>query len=104
MENIVELLKKHKTKILVIFLVIFFFKSCSNSRDVTKLEKTQIKNITTIDSLNFVVSKHNEQVKLEKIKIHTFYDNWISQKDRGGQLMELHFVVKNNLKQLQSEQ
>ena len=103
MENIIEFLKEHKTKILVTLLVIFFFKSCGNSRDIAKLEKIQTKNVTIIDSLNLVVSKHSEQIKLEKIKIHNFYDNWITQKDRGGQLMELHFVVKNNLKELQSE-
>lgn len=103
MENIIEFLKKHKTKVLVTLLVIFFFKSCSNSSNASKLERAQTKNVETIDSLNLIVSKHNEQIKLEKIKIHTFYDNWITQKNRGGQLMELHFVVKNNLKELQSE-
>jgi uncharacterized coiled-coil protein SlyX len=103
MENIIELLKKHKTKLLILLLVIFFFKSCGNSRNVTKLEKTLAKNVATIDSLNLIVSKQQEQIKVEKIKIHTFYDNWITEKNRGGQLMELHFVVKNNLKELQSE-
>ncbi len=29
------------------------------------------------------------------------YDNWISSKDRGQQLMELHRVVKDNIKELQ---
>jgi hypothetical protein len=103
MESILELLKKHKTKILIVLLVIFFLKSCGNSRNVTKLEKSQVKNLETIDSLNLIVNKQQEQIKLEKIKIHTFYDNWITEKNRGGQLMELHFVVKNNLKELQSE-
>ena len=39
--------------------------------------------------------------KNEKIAIHGFYDNWITQKDRGPQLMELHFIVKENLKKEQ---
>lgn len=39
--------------------------------------------------------------KKEKIAIHSFYDNWITQKDRGPQLMELHFIVKENLKKEQ---
>lgn len=103
MENIIEFFKKHKVKVLSILLVIFFFKSCGGSRDISKLEKIQTKNIATIDSLNSVVAKQNEQIKLEKIKIHIFYDNWITEKDRGGQLMELHFVVKNNLKELQPQ-
>ena len=39
--------------------------------------------------------------KNEKIAIHGFYDNWITQKDRGQQLMELHLIVKENLKKEQ---
>jgi hypothetical protein len=39
--------------------------------------------------------------KNEKIAIHGFYDNWITQKDRGPQLMELHLIVKENLKKEQ---
>jgi hypothetical protein len=103
MENIIEFFKKHKIKVLSILLVIFFFKSCGGSRDISKLEKTQVKNLATIDSLNLIVNKQKEQIKIEKIKIHTFYDNWITEKNRGGQLMELHFVVKNNLKELQPQ-
>jgi hypothetical protein len=37
---------------------------------------------------------------LEKIKVHTDYDNYISSKDRGEQLMELHMLVKQNIKDL----
>jgi hypothetical protein len=101
MENIVEFLKKHKTKILISLVVIFFFKSCGSSRSVTKLEKLKTENVNTIDSLNLLIKNHDEQIRIEKIKVHTYYDNWITEKDRGGQLMELHFVVKNNLKELQ---
>jgi len=61
---------------------------------VTKLEKIEKQNIFTIDSLK---TAH----KIEKIAIHSFYDNWITQKDRGPQLMELHFIVKENLKKEQ---
>ena len=103
MENIIEFFKKHKIKVLSILLVIFFFKSCGGSRDISKLEKIQVKNLNTIDSLNLIVNKQKEQIKIEKIKIHTFYDDWITEKNRGGQLMELHFVVKNNLKELQPQ-
>ena len=101
MENIVEFLKKHKTKLLISLVVIFFFKSCGSSRNVTKLEKLKTENVNTIDSLNLLIKNHDEQIRIEKIKVHTYYDNWITEKDRGGQLMELHFVVKNNLKELQ---
>jgi hypothetical protein len=61
---------------------------------VSKLEKIEKQNITTIDSLRIAHKK-------EKIAIHSFYDNWITQKDRGPQLMELHFIVKENLKKEQ---
>jgi hypothetical protein len=61
---------------------------------VTKLEKIQKQNVSMIDSLK---TTH----KNEKIAIHSFYDNWITQKDRGPQLMELHFIVKENLKKEQ---
>jgi hypothetical protein len=61
---------------------------------VTKLEKIQKQNVSTIDSMKI-------EYKNDKIAIHSFYDNWITQKDRGPQLMELHFIVKENLKKEQ---
>ena len=42
-----------------------------------------------------------EILRVEKINIHLEYDSWISSKDRGSQLMELHSVVKENIKELQ---
>jgi hypothetical protein len=61
---------------------------------VGKLEKIVKQNTSTIDSLKVAHKK-------EKIAIHGFYDNWITQKDRGPQLMELHLIVKDNLKKEQ---
>ena len=40
-------------------------------------------------------------MRIEKMNIHLEYDSWISEKDRSQQLMELHKVVKDNVKQLQ---
>jgi hypothetical protein len=94
MKKLIELIKTYKLQILIFLTVIFFFRSCSNSSKVDKLEKIEKRNIVTIDSLK--VAHKNE-----KIKIHSFYDNWITQKDRGPQLMELHFIVKENLKKEQ---
>ena len=94
MKKLIELIKSYKLEILIGLTVIFFFKSCSNSSKVSKLEKIEKQNITTIDSLRIAHKK-------EKIAIHSFYDNWITQKDRGPQLMELHFIVKENLKKEQ---
>jgi len=94
MKKLIELIKTYKLQILIGLTVIFFFRSCSNSSKVSKLEKIEKQNITTIDSLRIAHKK-------EKIAIHSFYDNWITQKDRGPQLMELHFIVKENLKKEQ---
>lgn len=94
MKKLFELIRTYKIQLLTIFLVIFFFKSCINSRKVEKLEKIEKQNKESIDSLK-------NTLKTEKIKIHSFYDNWITNKDRGPQLMELHLIVKENLKKEQ---
>jgi hypothetical protein len=72
------------------------------------LEKVETENNKTIDSLNFLIKGQqdtinniSEVIRLEKIKVHTEYDNYISERDRGEQLMELHKIVKQNLKELQ---
>jgi hypothetical protein len=61
-----------------------------------------------IDSLTNVINgqkdtinKISEVIRIEKIKVHSEYDNFISSKDRGDQLMELHMIVKKNIKELQ---
>jgi hypothetical protein len=94
MKKLIDLIKTYKLQILISLTVIFFFRSCSNSSKVTKLEKNEKQYVTMIDSMKIA---H----KNEKIAIHSFYDNWITQKDRGPQLMELHFIVKENLKKEQ---
>ena len=94
MKKLIELIKTYKLQILISLTVIFFFRSCSNSSKVSKLEKNEKQHVAAIDSMKIA---H----KNEKIAIHSFYDNWITQKDRGPQLMELHFIVKENLKKEQ---
>ncbi len=94
MKKTIELIKTYKLQILIFLTIIFFFRSCINSSKVIKLEKIEKQKIAIIDSLKIT---H----KNEKIAIHSFYDNWITQKDRGSQLMELHFIVKENLKKEQ---
>ena len=94
MKKLIELIKTYKLQILIFLTVIFFFRSCSSSSKVTKLEKIVKQQVTINDNLKIA---H----KNEKIAIHGFYDNWITQKDRGPQLMELHFIVKEKLKKEQ---
>ena len=108
MKKFIELIGKYKVYILSVLLVVFFFRSCSKSGEVRKLEKFKNKNIETIDSLNLVIKGQqdtinsiSEIIRLEKIKVHTQYDNYISERDRGEQLMELHKVVKANIKELE---
>ena len=94
MKKLIELIKTYKLQILIFLTIIFFFRSCINSIKVDKLEKIQKQNVFMIDSLK--TARKND-----RIAIHGFYDNWITQKDRGPQLMELHFIVKENLKKEQ---
>ena len=108
MKKIIEFVKKYKIHILTTLLVIFFLRSCSKSGDVRKLEKSNIKQTEVIDSLTTVlngqkdtINNISEVIRLEKIKVHVEYDNYISGKNRGEQLMELHMIVKQNIKELQ---
>jgi hypothetical protein len=108
MKKFIELIKKYKVYILSVLLVVFFFRSCSKSGEVRKLEKNKNNNVEMIDSLNSVIkgqrdtiSNISEIIRVEKIKVHTEYDNYISERDRGEQLMELHKVVKENIKKLE---
>jgi hypothetical protein len=108
MKNFIEFVKKYKIHILSSLLFIFFFRSCINSTQVKKLERSKTENNKTIDSLKSVIAGQkdtinniSEVIRLEKIKVHSEYDNFISSKDRGEQLMELHMIVKDNIKKLE---
>ena len=101
MKKFLELIKKYKVYILAVLLLIFFFKSCSKSTDIKKLEKIKINQEVQIDSLSKRLDSIPEIIRVDKINIHLEYDEWISSKDRGPQLMELHSIVKNNIKELQ---
>jgi hypothetical protein len=101
MKKVKEFFKKYKVYILSTLLVIFIFKSCSKSGDIKKLEKTNEQQVFAIDSLSQKIDSIPEVIRVEKINIHLEYDMWISGKDRGSQLMELHSLVKNNIKELQ---
>lgn len=108
MKKFIEFIKKYKIHILSAFLFIFFIRSCSKSGDVRKLEKIKIKNEKTIDSLTKLITSQKDTItnisdviRLEKLKVHRDYDNYISSKDRGEQLMELHRTVKNNIQELE---
>ena len=108
MKKIIEFIKKYKIHILSTLLCIFFMRSCMKSGEVRKLEKIKTQNENIIDSLTFLVNGQkdtinniSEVIRQEKLKVHREYDNYISSKDRGPQLMELHRVVKKNIQDLE---
>ena len=90
MKKFIELVKKYKVYILSGLLLIFFFKSCSKSTDIKKLDKLSTTQKFQLDSLNSKIDSIPEIIRVEKINIHLEYDEWISSKDRGSQLMEFH--------------
>jgi len=108
MKNFINIIKKYKLYILSVLLVIFFFRSCQKSAEIKRLNKDSGATIENIDSLQTVIKQKQqkinsfpEQLRIEKINIHLEYDSWVSSRDRGPQLMELHPVIKNNIKELQ---
>ena len=101
MKKFIELVKKYKIYILSVLLLFFFFKSCGKSTDIKRLERITETQKKELDSLNNKLDSIPEIIRVEKINIHLDYDSWISSKDRGQQLMELHQIVKTNIKDLQ---
>lgn len=90
-----ELLKKYKLYIVSALLMIFFFRSCGKSREITRLNKKYEIEISKKDSIissqiEVIDSMHTSHyVDLEML------DNWISSRDRDKQLMELQPIVKD---------
>jgi hypothetical protein len=101
MKSLIGLIKQYKLQILLFFLLIFVFRSCGKSRDLRKSEKVVESHKIMIDSLNNVITEQKDVIKSEKLKIHMYYDNWIAEKNRSPQLMELHMIVKENIKKEQ---
>jgi len=108
MKNIINFAKKYKLYILASLLVIFFFRSCKNSTETKRANRLVEEKVEQIDSLNLVIKQKQQKLdsvpelmRIEKMNIHLEYDSWISEKDRSQQLMELHKIVKDNVKQLQ---
>ena len=110
MKKFIDLVKKYKVYILAILLLFYFFRSCSKSTTIKKLTREVDNNGLVVDSLENEIKLRQQKIdsfpeimRIEKINIHLEYDEWISSKDRGNQLMELHSIVKNNVKNLQKK-
>ncbi len=102
-----QFLITYKVYILSVLLVIFMFKSCSNSGKLRRTERKLSDTEVVVDSLKQVLNQNEKLVndfdnvvRQEKIKLLGEYDNYISSKNRGEQLMELHMMVKNDIKKL----
>ena len=110
MKKIIDFVKKYKLYILGILFIFYFFRSCSKSTQIKRLDKQVNNNGVVVDSLKKEINVRRQKIdslpeimRIEKINIHLEYDAWISSKDRGPQLMDLHSIVKNNVKELQKK-
>ena len=101
LKPLIDFIKLHAVKILAALLMITYIGSCNKGRNVRKLEKKNIELSSQIDSLKHITSGFDEILRTEKLKIHQEYDLWISKKDRGEQLMDLHTnFVKPRIQEL----
>ena len=110
MKKIIDFIKKYKLYILCVLFIFYFFRSCTKSTQIKKLDKKVNSVEIVTDSLRNEIKLRQQKIdslpeimRIEKINIHLEYDDWISSKDRGTQLMELHSIVKNNVKELQKK-
>lgn len=107
MKKFIDTAKKYNLYIISALFLVFFFRSCIKSAQIKKLDKTLTLNTTIVDSLNSEIKVRQQKIdslpeiiRTEKINIHLEYDEWISKRDRGPQLMELHSIVKDNINNL----
>jgi hypothetical protein len=101
LKPLIDFVKQHAVKILAILLVFTYIGSCNKGRKVNRVEKKNVELTKQVDSLKNLTSNFSEVLRIEKLKIHQEYDLWISKKDRGEQLMDLHTnFVKPKIQEL----
>lgn len=105
--KLIEFIKKNKLYILGLLVLIFFFRSCSRGRTITKMEKETVRMESKIDSLQTInkiqsdsISKFPETLRKERLSIYLSLDDTISRVDRSPQLMGLHQMIKDSVKNL----
>lgn len=108
MEKIINFIKKYKFYILGFLLGFFLIRSCSKGGEIKKINKQNVECNAQVDSLVSLNNKLQQKIdsfpnvlRKQKLNIHMEYDNYISKQDRGRQLMELHMIIKDNIKDLQ---
>lgn len=103
-----KFIQKYGVLILGVVFLITFFRSCSKNGEIRKLNKTNVELSKTIISKDSLLQtyKHSidsfpEKIRQTSLILHQEYDAWISKRDRGQQLMELHNdFVKVKIKNL----
>lgn len=110
MKNIITFLIKHKFHAATSLLFIVWIGSCSKNSEIRKLEKTTIEHTYVSDSLNNQVNSLTQKIdsfpeflRSKELSIHIEYDNYISRQDRGKQLMDLHMIVKDNIRNVRNK-
>jgi len=101
MKKIIQTIKKYKAYILGALFLIFFFKSCSKSTEIKKLEKINNDLQEVVNSYGSKIDSFPEILRKEKLTIYLSLDDTISRVDRGPQLMGLHKMIKDSVKSLQ---
>jgi len=101
MKKFIQTIKKYKAYILGALFLIFFFKSCSKSTNIKKLERTNVELQDKVDSYESKIDSFPEILRKEKLTIYLSLDDTISRVDRGPQLMGLHKMIKDSVKSLQ---
>ena len=74
MKKIVDFIKKYKLYILGILFLFYFFRSCSKSTQIKKLERTNETQQVQLDSLSKRLDSVPEIIRVDKINIHLEYD------------------------------
>lgn len=89
MKKIIEFIKKYKIQILILLVLVFFFRSCSKTIKVNRLEKEKKENTHTIDSLKYIndsvitLIPSETNILLNKLKVeYNTYDLILNEMSR----------------------
>jgi hypothetical protein len=108
MGKIINFIKKYKIYILSTLLFLFMVRSCQNSNQAKKMNKKNVELTEINDSIielnnrySDTISKFSKVLRQQKFEVLSKYDDFISKQDRGPQLMQVHMMIKQDIKDLQ---
>ena len=87
-------IKKYKIHILSTLIVIFFIGSCNKGRKISRIEAELASMTETLNNEKFRSDSIIQSIKNQYYNNFEELDTWISNRDRGTQLMELHPIIK----------